>query len=205
MRDRVKALVELIEALDGLRVGRYASADRLERVATELGLRLPYSWEELRGDIEGILALPAASPEYGKLERMDRLATLLLRANLSMLLAAIAAYLLRWFVGGPLLEAVALLALVGALVTVNLAYSLKVYVAVRVGAIYAERAGDLEKLGRRIKATVEYLLRQLRRELVSRGYDLSAFTLKLWMPDYSGVRVVKKPGRLSARYVVRLA
>jgi len=202
--DRVRALKELIEALDAVRVGRYVDLSRVERLLTELALTLPYSWEELKRDALAILTLPATAPEYPRLSKLERLAARLARLNLLVMAAALASYVARaWLPAAPL-DVVALLLLLAALVIANVAFVLRAHVSLRISAIYAERVGELERLGSRIRATVNYLIRLLRRELVARKYRLDAFTLKLWMDDYAGISVVRKPSWLSPRYVVRL-
>ncbi|MEM0042599.1 MAG: hypothetical protein QXI84_03610 [Thermofilaceae archaeon] len=203
--DKVKVLKGLIEALDGFRIGRYTSLERVERAIVELNLKLPYDWEEIKEDIRAILSLPQTSPAYKRLEKLDRLATKLTRLNFVLLLLALATYLARFWLSSLLLDVTALALIVVALIIVNAAYSLRVYVSARVDAIYAEMLPELEKRGKRLKAVVNHLLRLLRRELVVRKYDLETFTLRLWVPDYSGIKIVRKPGRFSTRYVVRLA
>lgn len=205
MMDKVKVLKGLIEALDGFRIGRYTSLERVERAIVELNLKLPYDWEEIKEDIRAILSLPQTSPAYKRLEKLDRLATKLTRLNFVLLLLALATYLARFWLSSLLLDVTALALIVVALIIVNAAYSLRVYVSARVDAIYAEMLPELEKRGKRLKAVVNHLLRLLRRELVVRKYDLETFTLRLWVPDYSGIKIVRKPGRFSTRYVVRLA
>lgn len=205
MMDKVKVLKGLIEALDGFRIGRYTSLERVERAIVELNLKLPYDWEEIKEDIRAILSLPQTSPAYKRLEKLDRLATKLTRLNFVLLLLALATYLARFWLSSLLLDVTALALIVVALIIVNAAYSLRVYVSARVDAIYAEMLPELEKRGKRLKVVVNHLLRLLRRELVVRKYDLETFTLRLWVPDYSGIKIVKKPGRFSTRYVVRLA
>ncbi|MEM0225697.1 MAG: hypothetical protein QXP94_04400 [Thermofilaceae archaeon] len=203
--DKVKVLKGLIEALDGFRIGRYTSLERVERAIVELNLKLPYDWEEIKEDIRAILSLPQTSPAYKRLEKLDRLATKLTRLNFVLLLLALATYLARFWLSSLLLDVTALALIVVALIIVNAAYSLRVYVSARVDAIYAEMLPELEKRGKRLKVVVNHLLRLLRRELVVRKYDLETFTLRLWVPDYSGIKIVRKPGRFSTRYVVRLA
>ncbi|MEM1690345.1 MAG: hypothetical protein QXG48_01270 [Thermofilaceae archaeon] len=203
--DKVKLLKGLIEALDGFRIGRYTSLERVERAIVELNLKLPYDWEEIKEDIRAILSLPQTSPAYKRLEKLDRLATKFTRLNFVLLLLALAAYLARFWLSSLLLDVMALALIVVALIIVNAAYSLRVYVSAKVDAIYAEMLPELEKRGERLKAVVNHLIRLLRRELVARKYDLETFTLRLWVPDYSGIKIVRKPGRFSTRYVVRLA
>lgn len=205
MMDKVKVLKGLIEALDGFRIGRYTSLERVERAIVELNLKLPYDWEEIKEDIRAILSLPQTSPAYKRLEKLDRLATKFTRLNFVLLLLALAAYLARFWLSSLLLDVMALALIVVALIIVNAAYSLRVYVSAKVDAIYAEMLPELEKRGERLKAVVNHLIRLLRRELVARKYDLETFTLRLWVPDYSGIKIVRKPGRFSTRYVVRLA
>lgn len=205
MPEKVRALKELVEALDGCRVGRCGSLSKVERLVAELGLKLPYDWQEIKRDAQAILALPATSPEYRRLKRLDRWATSLTRLNLVLLVSAIVAYLARFWFASALLDIVALALILTALAIANAAYAMRVYVSIGVDRIYAERVAELEKLGRRLREVVDYLIRLLRRELRAGRYDLEAFTLRLWVPDYSGVKIVRKPGRLSSRYLVRLA
>jgi len=203
--ERVRKLRKLIEALDGYRVGRYTSLDKVERLIHELGLKPPYSWEEVKRDVEAILALPASSPEFKRVEKMDRRASLLTRLNLLLLLGALLLYALRVWYPSLLLDVIVLALIVTSLIVVNVIYYIRAYTTVRISALYAERLPELEKLGRRLKAVVEYLLRQLKRELRAAGFDPRSYRLKLWLPDYSGIKIVKKPGRLSAKYEVHLA
>jgi len=202
---RVQKMRKLVEALDGYRVGRYTSLSKVERLVLELGVQLPYGWEEIRRDVEAIMALPSASPEYKRLERMEQRAALLTKLNMLLLASALLLYVFRIWHPSFLLDAVVLILVVASLVVANVVYYVRAYAAVRINALYAEKLPELEKLGRRLKAAVEHLLRQLRRELRAAGIDPRNYTLKLWLPDYSGVRIVKRPSRLSAKYEVRLA
>ena len=196
--ERVRKLRRLIEALDGYRIGRYTDVGRVEELIDELGLRLPHDWSEVRRDIEEILSLPRRAPSYKRLKKLEALSLSLSRANLAIIGVAILSYL----AGYPYVF-VALA--VSSLVVLNVVYFLKAYVNLKISEVYASSLEELEALGARIKETVEFLLRQLRKELRSMGYRVEEYRLKLWVPDYSGVQVVKKPSILSSRYVVRLA
>lgn len=199
---RARKLRELIEALDGYRIGRYTSLDKVERLIHELGLKLPYSWEEIRKDVEAILALPRTSPEYKRVEKMDRRASLLTKLNLLLLLGALLLYAFRFWQSSYLVDAAVLVMVVASLVIANVVYYIRAYATVKVSALYAERLPELEKLGHRIKAVIEYLIRQLRRELKVARIDPREYRLKLWLPDYSGIEIVKKPSRFSSKYEV---
>ncbi|RLE89041.1 MAG: hypothetical protein DRJ96_04745 [Thermoprotei archaeon] len=196
--ERVRKLRRLIEALDGYRIGRYTDVGRVEELIDELGLRLPHDWSEVRRDIEEILSLPRRAPNYERLRKLEALSSRLSRANLAIIGVAILSYL----AGHPYVF-VALA--VSSLVVLNVVYFLKAYVNFKISEVYASSLEELEALGARIKETVEFLLRQLRKELRSMGYRVEEFRLKLWVPDYSGIQVVKKPSILSSRYVVKLA
>jgi len=195
--ERVRKLRRLIEALDGYRIGRYTDVGRVEEMIDELGLRLPHDWSRIRRDIEEILSLPRKAPIYKRLRRLETLSSSLSRANLAIIGLAILSYL-----AGHLYVFVALA--VASLVVLNVVYFLKAYVNFKISEIYASSLDELEALGARIKETVEFLLRQLKRELRSMGYRVEEYRLKLWVPDYSGIQIVKKPSILSSRYVVRL-
>lgn len=196
--ERARKLRRLIEALDGYRVGRYTDVGGVEELVEELGLSLPYNWSEVRRDIEEILSIPRKAPGHRRLKRLEALSSSLSKANLAIIGAAVLSYL----AGNPY----AFVALaVSSLVVLNMAYFLKAYVSFKVSEAYSSRLDELEALGARIKETVEFLLRQLRRELRSMGYRLEEYRLKLWVPDYAGIQIVKKPSMLSSRYVVRLA
>lgn len=202
---RVRKLRKLIEALDGYRIGRYTSLSKVERLILELGVQLPHSWEEIKKDVEAILALPTASPEFKRLEKVERRASLLAKLNVLLLVSALLLYALRAWYLSPLFDVAVLTLIVVSLIVTNVVYYVRAYTAAKISALYAERLPELEKLGRRLKAAVEHLLRQLRKELRAAGINPRSYTLKLWLPDYSGVRIVKRPGRFSAKYEVCLA
>lgn len=202
MSARARKIKEVIEALDGYRVGRYTSLDKVERLIHELGLKLPYNWDDVKKDVEAILALPRTAPEYKRVEKMDRRVSLLTKLNLVLLLGAAILYALRAWHSSYVMDVAVLVLVVASLVIANIAYYIRAYITVKIGALYAERLPELEKLGYRIKAVVEYLLRQLRRELRIAGVDPRGYRLKLWLPDYSGVKVVKKPSRFSSKFEV---
>ncbi|HDD34278.1 MAG TPA: hypothetical protein ENG30_03905 [Thermofilaceae archaeon] len=196
--ERVKKLRQLIEALDGYRVGRYTDLSRVERLVEELNLKLPHGWSAIRGDIEGILELPRRSPLYPRLSKAESIASILSKVNLALLALAVFSYMLAHTL-------LFMLLVISSLVMVNVVYFLRTYVNLKISAIYASNLDELEALGIRIRDSVDYLIRQLKRELRAMSFKLEDFRLKLWVPDYGGIRVVKKPSIFSSRYEVSLA
>lgn len=202
--EKAKRLKALVEMLDGFRVGRVTDPGKVERLLRELGVRLPYSWDDLRSDMEAIIKLPTTSEDYGRISKMDRILKKLNLINIVLLTGAIAVYVLAVRHNSATMYAAALFVIATSLVLVYVAYYFRVYVNYKVLSIYVEKADELEKLGVRIKVCVEYLLRLLKRELKASGYRLERYGLKLWLADYAGIRVVKKPTRFSPRYEVSL-
>ena len=203
--EKAKKIERLIKALDGYRIGRYTSIERVERWVEELGIKLPYPWEELKKDVLAILNLPTVTEEYGKIKKMERLASKLGIANIPLTVSSIGVYIAGMSSGNATMVMASLILLAVSVVIAYAVYFSKAYVNVKVAELYSRNADKLEKMGYRIKVTVEYLIRQLRRELRAAGYRLSEYRLKLWLPDYSGVRVVRKPSWLSAKYEVTLS
>ncbi|MCS7104698.1 MAG: hypothetical protein NZ954_03945 [Thermofilaceae archaeon] len=202
--ERARKLKELIEAFDGYRVGRYTSLTKVERILAELDLKLPYDWQDLVKDIKVILELPKTSEAYARLEKMERFASRLVKFNLLFLASALLLYTLSFWLANPSLGIVAFAMAIASVLMVNVVYVIRVYVNLRIDSLYAEKLPELEKLGARFKVTVDYLLKQLKRELKIGKFRLESFKLKLWLPDYAGIIIVKKPGRWSSRYEVRL-
>ena len=203
--EKARKIERLIRALDGYRIGRYTSIEKVERWVEELGIKLPYPWEELRKDVLAILNLPAVTEEYGKIKKMERLASKLGIANIPLTVSSIGVYIAGMSSGNATMVMVSLILLAVSVVIAYAVYFSKAYVNVKVAELYSRNADKLEKMGYRIKVTIEYLIRRLRRELRVAGYKLSEYRLKLWLPDYSGIRVVRKPSWLSAKYEVALS
>ncbi len=202
--EKAKKLRALVEMLDGFRVGRVTDPGKVERLLRELSIRLPYSWDDLRSDMEAIIKLPTTSEDYGRISKMDSISKKLSFINVVLLISAIAVYILALRYNSATMYAAALSVIATSLVLVYVAYYFRVYANYKMLAIYVEKADELEKLGVRIKACVEYLLRLLKRELKASGYRLERYSLKLWLADYAGIRVIKKPARFSPRYEVSL-
>lgn len=202
--EKARRLKALVEILDGFRVGRVTDLSKVERLFRELNVRLPYPWDDLKSDIEAILRLPTTSASYRKISKMDKISRKLGFINIALLLSAVVIYVLAFTYGNVVMFTIAFLIIATSLVLVYTAYYLRAYMSYKILSIYVEKADELEKLGVRIKACVEYLLRLLKRELKAAGYKLENYRLKLWLADYAGIRVVKEPTRFSSRYEVSL-
>ena len=195
---RVKKLRELIEGLDRCRVGRCEAVAKMDRILDELGIEIPHGWEVIKKDIENIVALPRKSSMYPRLMRLEAFSTILSRINYAVIGLAIASYFTGQY-------QMILGLLIASILIVNIVYFIKAYVKMKIGQIYVNSIGELEGLGTRIRDVVNYLIRLLRRELRALGYSLEAYRLKLWVPDYTGIKILKKPSAFSSSYIVALA
>lgn len=202
--ERVRRLKELVEAFDGYRVGRYTSLAKVERILTELDLKLPYDWQDLVKDVKVILELPKTSEAYARIEKMERFASRLVKFNIIFLVGALLLYTLSFWLANPSFGIVAFAMAIASVFTVNVVYVIRAYVNMKIDSLYLEKLPELEKLGARLKVTVDYLLKQLKRELKIGKFRLESFKLKVWLPDYAGIIIVKKPDKWSSRYEVRL-
>lgn len=203
--ERARRLRELVEALDSYRVARVTDPRRVERLLTELEVRLPIGREELSKLLQSVIALPRNVSAYRRAERALRWAALIAKTNLAVLALALTLYVLSLLYEDAKLFMNSLLMILASFILINFSFLLRAYASTKLEAAYAEKLPELERLGGRIKVVVEYLLRQLKRELKARGYSLESFRLKLWLSDYAGIVVVEKPSKLSSRYKVRLA
>ncbi|MEM1509427.1 MAG: DUF2614 family zinc ribbon-containing protein [Thermofilaceae archaeon] len=202
--EKARRLRSLIEVLDGFRVGRVTDLSKVERLFRELNVRLPYPWDELKSDMEAILKLPTTSENYRKISKMDKISRKLSFINIALLISSIVVYIFAFTYSNAVIFTIALFIIATSLVLVYTIYYFRTYVSYKILGIYIEKADELEKLGARIKACIEYLLRLLKRELKAAGYKLENYSLKLWLADYAGIRVVKEPSRFSPRYEVSL-
>jgi len=198
--ERVKALVRLIEALDACRVGRLGEFSRFERGVRSLRLSgLPFKVKDLRRAVEAIAEIPRRHPGYSTVRRLSRLSSALSMGGVAVSMASL--LLIAVLRVDSFVYYATLLALIA---TFYASYLARWYSDEKVLSIYEERMDELLAKGEPLKRTVEFLMDEIRREARRSKLDLSEVKISLYLPDYRGVEVVKKPGRLRARYVVRL-
>jgi len=192
---RIKTLRYIIQELDKARLGVYVDTKKLEEKYRSLKLKdAPFTWRNILNSINAIQRIPTKSPKYSKLVRLNKLANKTLIGGLVGLLVAVIVQLV-----GQSYEYYLLLMLV-VLALTNIAYFLKMYVGHQLDKIYNENKEELEKHGKILKKSIEYLLSRLREEYRKLGVKPSSICLKLKHADYDMLYVVQRPGILSGNY-----
>ena len=198
--ERVRKIRFVIESLDRCRVGERCNLAKVGRAFRELKLKdAPHSWEEAEEAVRRIWEIPTKAPIYGRLERFDRLAGKLAVVGLVLVLASVAVL----FTELPLIVYIALLLSSGVLI--NAAYFLRIYVQHKIIGIYSEREDELERLGRPLKETIDYLLVKAKGEVRKLRAQPGEFRLRLRFADYENIRVIKRPSALRGSYLVSLS
>lgn len=192
---RIKTLSYIVQELDKARLGVYVDTKKLEEKYRSLKLKdAPFTWRNILNSINAIQRIPTKSPKYSKLVRLNKLANKILIGGLVGLLVAVIVQLV-----GQSYEYYLLLMLV-VLALTNIAYFLKMYVGHQLDKIYNENKEELEKHGKILKKSIEFLLSKLREEYRKLGVKPSSVCLKLKHADYDTLHVVKQPGILSGNY-----
>ncbi|HFC49728.1 MAG TPA: hypothetical protein ENJ59_03245 [Thermofilum sp.] len=192
---RIKTLRYIIQELDKARLGVYVDTKKLEEKYSSLKLKeAPLTWDTILNSISAIQRIPTKSPKYSKLIRLNKLANKTLMGGLVGLLVAVIVQLV-----GQSYEYYLLLMLI-VLALTNIAYFLKMYVGHQLDKIYNENKEELEKHGKILKKSIEYLLGKLREEYRKLGVKPSSICLKLKHSDYNILHVVQRPGILSENY-----
>jgi len=195
---RIKTLRYIVQELDKARLGVYVDTKKLEEKYRSLKLKdAPFTWRNILNSINAIQRIPTKSPKYSKLVRLNKLANKILIGGLVGLLVAIVVQLV-----GQSYEYYLILMLV-VLALTNIAYFLKMYVGHQLDKIYNENKEELEKHGKILKKSIEYLLSRLREEYRKLGVRPSSIRLKLKHADYDMLYVVQRPGILSGNYKLR--
>jgi len=186
---RAKTLKRLAEELDALRALKLFDTASALRALDELELR-GETWDELRGFLRFVASIPSREPYFLKVRRMDRVSNYLLLASFAMSLTSLASIAVLHS------DMFAYLLIIAALILLNAAYVLKLYVLAKLKSAYASHLDEIKGGEALLKKAVEQTLAKMRGELRKAGATPSSVVLDMHFSDYSQVRVMeKKRGR----------
>lgn len=183
---KAKLMKKLVEQLDAVRALKlFNTADALRKMS-ELSLTGD-QWSELRSVLTEIARIPQREPLYAKIRRFDKVSNMILWISLALSLSSL--LMLALIQAGDYL---AVVLMVGALVLLNLAYMLKLYVLTKLRWIYISHSGEIREKDDLFRRSADQLLARMRGELRKAGVEPSTVTFKLYFSDYSQLRVVGK-------------
>jgi len=190
----------MIEALDSCRIGRTSEYIRFERELKNTKISgLPVKPKTLRKVISEINEMPRKDPKYSTVVKLNKLSSILSLCGL--VISVVSMLLVMVLRIDSMLYYVTLASL---LMIFYASYMIRWYSDERVIKIYSERVDELMAKGEPIKKVIEFLLDEIRREARRGKIDLNIIQIHLHLPDYKGVKILKKPGKLRTRYVVTL-
>ncbi|MEM4790369.1 MAG: hypothetical protein QXQ60_00040 [Thermofilum sp.] len=183
---RAKLMKRLVEQLDAVRALKlFNTADAL-RAMSELSLSGD-PWSELRSALTEIAKIPQREPFFAKIRRFDKVSNTLLWISLAFSISSLLMLSILHLEGS-----LAVLLMIAALVLLNIAYTLKLYVLTKLRWIYASRSSEIRGKDDLFRRSADQLLARMRGELRKAGVDPSTVTFKLYFDDYSQLRVVGK-------------
>uniref|UniRef100_A0A7C3WQP7 Uncharacterized protein n=1 Tax=Thermofilum pendens TaxID=2269 RepID=A0A7C3WQP7_THEPE len=186
---RAKTLRRLAEELDALRALKLFNTTGALRALEELELRGD-TWDELKGFLRFVASIPSREPHFPKMRKMDKVSNVLLAVSFA---ASLASLILVVLLQGELLV---YLLVTSALILLNAAYILKLYVFAKLRSAYARHLDEIKSGEPLLRKAVDQAIARMRGELRKAGADPSSVTLDMYFSDYSQVRVVeKKRGR----------
>ena len=183
---RAKLMKRLAEDLDAVRAQRLFNTAGALRALSELGLS-DGLWSELRQLLVEIARIPQREPIFPRVRRFDSISNSLLWASLALSLTSLLSLaLLRGS------EVLVFIFMVSALVLLNVAYALKLYVLAKLRWIYSKHIDEIRSRDDLLRRAVDQLLARMRGELRKAGVEPSSVTFKMYSGDYSQLRVVKR-------------
>ena len=191
---RAKTLKRLAEELDAVRALKLFDTTSALRALDELELRGD-TWDQLRVFLRFVASIPSKEPYFPRVRRVDRVSNYLLFASFAASLASL--IMVAVLHNGV----VSYLMIIAALLLLNVAYILKLYVFAKLRSAYASRLDEIKDGEALLKKAVDHVLAKMRGELRKAGATPSSVTLVMYFSDYSQVRVV---GKRRGRYKLAL-
>ena len=195
MVNKLSDMAYVIEALDGYRVGRNTSIERVEekiRRWRDVEKSLP-KWHSIRRDIDALLNLPLRDPYARKLSNIF----LLIRSLLGILgvtfsfgLVSVALF--------PHISTPLIYTCMVALLFMAIA---RWYVLNKILDYYErEISCQLGKV-RRLRTAVDSLIRKFKEDMKKGNIPAKKYRLHLFNTDYASIKILKKPGWIRDYYV----
>ncbi len=203
----LKALCSLIETVDTLRAGFFVSWHRLgEKISATKMKEVQEVGKTLKRVHTKVIAAIKSDP---KVVRLAKTAVALRQvARMAASIFVILILYVLWFPDSPLSKAVVsafqnrvILGVVVGLVVVALpfSYAYADYKARR--AIAELRLKKKTRGSEKLKEIVNQLIEILSKEAEKKGVKKEKLKLNLYLPDYKGVKILKKPGRIRSTYL----
>jgi len=198
-RRRIRKLVNFIEALDGFRIGIVSNIDQLSILYRELELSgKTRRWKEIKKDLEEIAIRGLKIPKIKKLMDRDKK----IDKYYKYVLFAFLGLTLLLFLGFVSQLTIYLMILV--LTALNMLLVYRLYLYDKINYLYYSHRDRFKEQAERLKKDIEALFKEVRKEARKGGIDLATIKIKLYQVDYSGIKVVGKPGRFNRQYTVIL-
>ena len=199
IRERIRKILFLIRALDGLRAGFHSNLEKIKNVIEDLGLSNDrINWDAVINEAKEILRMPRKDPSFKYIEFVLRVAGSM---SIISLIEIILSFILMLVGSSPSLY----FSLVfSAFILINISYFLRAYASSKVRRIYSEMHDELEKRGETLRRAVDRLFLKLKSELKKVRRSPEEVRIKLRFCDYSNIEVLKSPSLLRKEYIITL-
>ncbi len=187
VKNNLKNLVFLIEALDGFRRGRGVSLSIIEKAYYNITLDLPIKWKNLKRIIQSLIRYPMKDGRVFRHYKRLKWARTLTNAGIAIIIAGTAIALIF---GRSELTLLALLLGVGLVYSM---FFLNWYSLKQIYRYYDEHADELASRTKKLKDAAQILINILREELSSNEISPTKYPLRLYNIDYKGIEVISKP------------
>lgn len=187
VKNNLKNLVLLIEALDGFRRGRGVSLSMMEKAYYNITIDLPIKWRYIKRIIQSLIRYPMKDGRvfrHYKLLRWTRTLT-----NTGIVIIIIGTVIALIFGRSEL-------TLASLFIGIGLVYSmffLNWYSLKQIYKYYDEHADELSSRTKKLKDVAQILINIMREELVKNGISPTKYPLRLYNIDYKGIEVISKP------------
>jgi len=187
VKNNLKNLVLLIEALDGFRRGRGVSLSMMEKAYYSVTIDLPIKWKYIKRIIQSLIRYPMKDGRVFRHYKLLRWARTL--ANTGIAIIIIGTVIALIFGRSEL-------TLTSLFIGVGLVYSmlfLNWYSLKQIYKYYDEHADELSGRTKKLKDAAQILINIMREELIKNGISPTKYPLRLYNVDYKDIEVISKP------------
>jgi hypothetical protein len=220
---KIKSLAAIVSLIDGYRINKTLDFRKLDSQIKRGLLGRPFAekWKNIRKVLWRIGTFPKNIPYVNKMTTVRILSQI---AGVITLVVASALMIAQiWLQLDPILVSIGLFVYVLGTALIGLSALMRRRVAIRIAEYYYEDHERWKKEQAYLKGVVQQLIdalaRQLRRQkLAGTEKDLQKiekdmstkkykkvmekYKIKLYNIDYTGIQILKKPGRISKNYLV---
>jgi len=181
---RARLMKRLVEDLDAVRAHRLFNTSGALRALSELGLSEGV-WLELREFLVEVAKIPQREPIFPRVKKFNSAADAILWASLALSLTSLVLLAIH-------ASAAVVVLMISALVLLNVAYALKLYVLAKLRWIYSKHINEISGRDDLLRRAIDQLLARMRGELRKAGVEPSSVSFKLYHDDYSQLRTVRR-------------